>query len=75
MTDNLKDVFAMIDENGDNILDKDELRLLLNIGFGEDVPINNDVFEEMLRTVDEDGDGAIGVDEFMKAKAKIENEI
>ena len=35
---------------------------------------NSAHFEEMLRVVDENGDGAIGIDEFLKAKLKMENE-
>ena len=62
--DELKKAFAVMDTNGDGVVTKEELKNLLK-GLGEEV--NDDVVEEMIKIADENGDGKIQFDEFVKA--------
>ena len=60
----LKKAFAVLDENKDGVISKDELSKLLG-GLGEDV--TDDVVTEMMNLADTDGDGKVNFDEFCKA--------
>ena len=60
----LKKAFAVLDENKDGVISKDELGKLLG-GLGEDV--TDDVVTEMMNLADTDGDGKVNFDEFCKA--------
>ena len=60
----LKKAFAVLDENKDGLISKDELSKLLG-GLGEDV--TDDVVTEMMNLADTDGDGKVNFDEFCKA--------
>ena len=60
----LKKAFSVMDSNGDGVVTKDELKTLLK-GLGEDV--TDDVVDEMIKIADENGDGKIQFDEFVKA--------
>ena len=60
----LKKAFAVMDTNGDGVVTKEELKNLLK-GLGEEV--NDEVVEEMIKIADENGDGKIQFDEFVKA--------
>ena len=60
----LKKAFAVMDSNGDGVVTKDELKNLLK-GLGEDV--TDDIVDEMIKIADENGDGKIQFDEFVKA--------
>ena len=60
----LKKAFAVLDENKDGVISKDELAKLLG-GLGEDV--TDDVVTEMMNLADTDGDGKVNFDEFCKA--------
>ena len=60
----LKKAFAVMDTNGDGVVNKDELKSLLK-GLGEDV--NDEVVDEMIKMADENGDGKIQFQEFVNA--------
>ena len=60
----LKKAFAVLDENKDGVISKDELAKLLG-GLGEDV--TDDVVTEMMNLADSDGDGKVNFEEFCKA--------
>ena len=60
----LKKAFAVLDENKDGVISKDELAKLLG-GLSEDV--TDDVVTEMMNLADTDGDGKVNFDEFCKA--------
>ena len=60
----LKKAFAVLDENKDGLISKDELSKLLG-GLGED--FTDDVVTEMMNLADTDGDGKVNFDEFCKA--------
>ena len=60
----LKKAFEVMDANKDGVVSKDELTTLLK-GLGEDV--TDDVVEEMMKIADENGDGKIQFEEFVKA--------
>ena len=60
----LKKAFAVLDENKDGVISKDELAKLLG-GLGEDV--TDDVVTEMMNLADTDGDGKVNFEEFCKA--------
>ena len=63
-TAELKKAFEVMDANKDGVVTKDELKTLLK-GLGEDV--TDDVVDEMIKIADENGDGKIQFDEFVKA--------
>ena len=60
----LKKAFEVMDANKDGVVTKDELKNLLK-GLGEDV--TDEVVDEMIKIADENGDGKIQFDEFVKA--------
>ena len=60
----LKKAFAVLDENKDGLISKDELSKLLG-DLGED--FTDDVVTEMMNLADTDGDGKVNFDEFCKA--------
>ena len=60
----LKKAFAVMDTNGDGVVTKEELKNLLK-GLGEDV--SDEVVDEMIKMADENGDGKIQFEEFVKA--------
>ena len=60
----LKKAFDVMDANKDGVVTKDELRTLLK-GLGEDV--TDEVVDEMINIADENGDGKVQFDEFVKA--------
>ena len=53
-----------MDANKDGVVTKDELKTLLK-GLGEDV--SDEVVDEMINIADENGDGKVQFDEFVKA--------
>ena len=53
-----------MDANKDGVVTKDELRTLLK-GLGEEV--TDEVVDEMINIADENGDGKVQFDEFVKA--------
>ena len=59
----LKEAFALLDENNDGHLSKNELRSLL-VGIGESV--DDDVLNEMMALADLDGDGKVNFKEFVR---------
>ena len=63
-SEELKKAFAVMDTNGDGVVTKEELTKLLQ-GLGEEV--GPDVVDEMISIADENGDGKIQFDEFVKA--------
>ena len=63
-TEELKKAFAVMDANKDGVVTKDELKTLLK-GLGEDV--TDEVVDEMIKIADENGDGKIQFEEFVKA--------
>ena len=62
----LKKAFDVMDANKDGVVTKDELRTLLK-GLGEEV--TDEVVDEMINIADENGDGKVQFDEFVKAAA------
>ena len=60
----LKKAFSVMDANGDGVVTKDELRTLLK-GLGEEV--TDEVVDEMIAIADENGDGKVDFEEFVKA--------
>ena len=60
----LRKAFDVMDENKDGTVTKDELKTLLS-GMGEDV--TDDVINEMISIADENGDGKVDFEEFVKA--------
>ena len=62
----LKKAFAVMDANGDGVVTKEELRTLLK-GLGEEV--TDEVVDEMIAIADENGDGKVDFEEFVKAAA------
>ncbi|KAL5981244.1 hypothetical protein ACLOJK_029165 [Asimina triloba] len=60
-----KEAFSVFDENGDEFIDARELqRVLRKLGFGEASEI--DACEKMIRAFDENKDGRIDFNEFLK---------
>ena len=55
-----------MDANGDGVVTKEELRTLLK-GLGEEV--TDEVVDEMIAIADENGDGKVDFEEFVKAAA------
>ena len=60
----LKKAFEVMDANKDGVVTKDELKQLLK-GLGEEV--TDEVVDEMIKIADENGDGKIQFEEFVKA--------
>ena len=60
----LQKAFEVMDANKDGVVTKDELKSLLK-GLGEDV--TDEVVDEMIKIADENGDGKIQFEEFVKA--------
>ena len=60
----LKKAFDVMDANKDGVVTKDELKSLLK-GLGEEV--TDEVVDEMIAIADENGDGKIQFEEFVKA--------
>jgi Ca2+-binding EF-hand superfamily protein len=60
----LQKAFDVMDANKDGVVTKDELKTLLK-GLGEDV--TDEVVDEMINIADENGDGKVQFDEFVKA--------
>ena len=60
----LKKAFEVMDANKDGVVTKDELKTLLK-GLGEEV--TDEVVEEMIKIADDNGDGKIQFEEFVKA--------
>ena len=60
----LRKAFDVMDENKDGTVTKDELKTLLS-GMGEDV--TDDVINEMISIAEENGDGKVDFEEFVKA--------
>ena len=60
----LKKAFEVMDANKDGVVTKDELKALLK-GLGEEV--TDEVIDEMISIADENGDGKIQFEEFVKA--------
>merc|ERR1712216_90380 len=58
----IKDAFRMFDEDNSGSLDYDEIRNILS-NMGE--KMNSEEIEELIKTVDYDGDGAVDLKEFM----------
>ena len=56
-----------MDANKDGVVTKDELRTLLS-GLGEDV--TDEVVDEMIAIADENGDGKVQFEEFVKAASE-----
>jgi hypothetical protein len=59
----LKKIFEKFDTSGDGFLDADELRIALRSTRGVDVPLEE--CEEMIGSIDADGDGVISLEEFI----------
>ena len=59
----LKKAFEMIDTDGNGFLDKEEIRKMLQ---GMDSDVDDAAVEEFLRNADQDGDGRVSFDEFIK---------
>ena len=55
-----------MDANGDGVVTKEELRTLLK-GLGEEV--TDEVVDEMIAIADENGDGKVDFEEFVKASS------
>jgi hypothetical protein len=62
---NLESLFDMFDNDSNGVIDKQELRKLLNCSTGR-LPSENEV-EEIMRLADLDGDGLIGFHEFAES--------
>ena len=60
----LRKAFDVMDENKDGTVSKEELKQLLS-GMGEEV--SDDVINEMISIADENGDGKVDFEEFVKA--------
>ena len=60
----LKKAFEVMDANKDGVVTKDELKTLLK-GLGEEV--TDEVVDEMINIADENGDGKVQFEEFVKA--------
>ena len=60
----LKKAFEVMDTNKDGVVTRDELTTLLK-NLGENV--SDDVVDEMIKIADDNGDGKIQFDEFVKA--------
>ena len=60
----LKKAFEVMDANNDGVVTKEELRTLLK-GLGEEV--TDEVVDEMIAIADENGDGKVDFQEFVKA--------
>ena len=65
--DTLADAFKLFDRNSDGQITADELHYVLS-HLGEN--ITKEDIEEMIRTIDDDGDMAINYDEFVKMMMK-----
>ena len=54
-----QEMFNSLDANDNLELSKDELKQVLLLGLGEENHINIDVFDEMMRVMDVDGNGKV----------------
>ena len=68
---NLKKAFVKFDRNGSGELDMEEFRLAMD----EHLPgIDDEEFLDIARSFDEDGDGVVSIEEFVRALANLDNE-
>jgi segregation and condensation protein B len=68
----LRKAFDEMDENGDGVVGKEELAKLLQV-LGEEL-VTDEFVEEVMKAADEDEDGKLQFDEFVKAITAAEEE-
>lgn len=71
MFDELKEIFKELDESGEGLLSKEELKKGYNKFFSDKLSEND--FDEIMKIIDQDNSGEISIEEFLRATINYEN--
>jgi calcium-dependent protein kinase len=71
MFDELKEIFKELDESGEGLLSKEELKKGYNKFFNDNLSDNE--FDEIMKLIDQDKSGEISIEEFLRATVDREN--
>jgi calcium-dependent protein kinase len=71
MVDQLKEIFKELDESGEGLLSKEELKKGFSKYFTDD--ISDKEFDEIMKLIDQDDSGEISIEEFLRATMDYEN--
>jgi calcium-dependent protein kinase len=71
MFDELKEIFKELDESGEGLLSKEELKKGYDKFFSDKLSEND--FDEIMKIIDQDNSGEISIEEFLRATINYEN--
>jgi Ca2+-binding EF-hand superfamily protein len=71
MIQKLTEIFKELDESGEGLLSKEELKKGYKKFFADN--LNDNEFNEIMETIDQDKSGQISIEEFLRATVNYEN--